>query len=432
MFRFFFNLLLPVLALAAAPFWLLKTWRRGGLSRRLWEKLALYGEESPPASAQGNPPIYLHAVSVGEINIARKLIAVWAESHPEETFLLATGTSTGFQLACRSDIPRTGILYAPLDFPFAIRAMLRRYRPARIILIEAEVWPNLMAIAETSGVPVALANARLSPRSGRRLAKARALMEPSYRNLDWVGAQSAHDIPRLTAIGIREQATHLVGSIKFDPAIETPTSSHFDPVPILDLLGDGPVLMALSTHEGEELAFARAASRIPGARIVIIPRHMERRDAITHSLDEAGLSPVLRSTIHLVENKLPSGAILIVDTTGELPAFTTHAAIAFVGKTWLAKGGQNPCEAIAAEVPLIAGPHLENFEPLASELRSAHALTTIQSEEELTEALRHLLENPSDAQRQADAALAQLQSHRGATERTVQALCTPPVVTTRT
>lgn len=430
MFRFFLNLLLPIAAFLAAPFWLLKTSRRGGLSRRLWEKLALYDEESPPASGPDERPIYLHAVSVGEVNIARKLIEAWAEAHPGETFLLAVGTSTGFDLARRSEPPRTGILYAPLDFPLALRAMLKRYRPSRIVLIEAEVWPNLMAIAHAHSIPVALANARLSPRSGRRLAKVRPLMGPSYHLLDWVGAQTADDVARLAAVGVREQAITVVGSVKFDPALATPASSDFDPAPLLDSLGEGPVLMALSTHEGEELVFAKAASALPQARIVIVPRHMERRDAIVESLREAGLSVQLRSTNHLVDEESLLGKILVVDSTGELPAFTAHAQVAFIGKTLLASGGQNPCEAIAAGVPIVAGPHLENFEPLASELRSAQGLQTIETEAELTTALQSLLEDADLASQQARNALTCLESHRGATARTVAALSEPSVVTT--
>lgn len=431
MFRFFLNLLLPIAVLVAAPFWLLKTKRRGGLSRRIWEKVALYSSDSPPASEPGTTPIYLHAVSLGEVNIARKLISVWATAHPDDTFLLAVGTSTGFDLASKSQPLRTGILYAPLDIPGALRAMMDRFRPSRIVLIEAEVWPNLMAIAEARGIPVALCNARLSERSGRRLAKLRPLMGPSYRTLDWVGAQSLHDVPRLTAIGVREQVIAVTGSIKFDPAIATPSPSRtdFDPLLLLDALGDGPVLMALSTHEGEELFFAKAASTIPNARIVIIPRHMERREAIVNALREAGLEPQLRSTIQQGESHDLAGKVLVVDSSGELPALTRCADLALIGKSLLATGGQNPCEAIAAGVPIIAGPHLGNFEPLASELRERQGLWTVSSGDELATALQTLLRDQQRARLQSENALSCLQSHHGATERTVAALAHPPIAT---
>lgn len=425
MARLLYNLLLPLVTLPAIPFWLLKTRKRGGLSTRLWEKLALYDAASPPPPAGKARPIYLHAASVGEVNIARKLITEWHRLHPEAHFLLAVGTSTGFDLASSSPPPQTEALYAPLDFPPCIAAFLTRYRPALIVLIEHEVWPNLLHQAQRAAIPVALANARLSPRSGRRLAKARFLLGTTYQKLTWVGAQTARDLPRLAAIGIREEALHEVGSLKFDPALATPSASDLDPAPLLAAMsehGRGPVLMALSTHAGEELIFARAASTIEGARLVIIPRHMERRGEIVRELTEAGFPTALRSTLDLAAPGTAYGKVLLVDTTGEMPAFTAHADLVFIGKSLTAEGGQNPCEAIAAHVPVIAGPHLENFEPLASELRQAKGLTTIATEEELALALRELLADRSRAKAQITAALTTLEAHRLATHRTVTAL----------
>lgn len=425
MARILYNLLFPVLTLPAIPFWLWKTRKRGGLSSRLWEKLALYDAASPVVPEAGSGPIYLHAASVGEVNIARKLITEWHRIHPETHFLLAVGTSTGFDLARSGPPPQTEALYAPLDFPPCIAAFLTRYRPRLIVLIEHEVWPNLMHQAQRAAIPVALANARLSPRSGRRLAKARFLLGSTYAKLSWVGAQSASDLPRLAAIGIRAETLHEVGSLKFDPALATPSASALDPAPLLAALsegGQGPVLMALSTHSGEELIFARAAALIEGARIVIIPRHMERRGEIVRELTAAGFETALRSTLDPSEPGAAFGKILLVDTTGEMPAFTALADVAFIGKSLTAEGGQNPCEAIAARVPVIAGPHLENFEPLARELRHAKGLTTVADEGELSLALRELLDDRSRVSAQTTAALKTLEIHRLATRRTVEAL----------
>ena len=431
MVRILYNILFPLLTLPATPFWLLKTKKRGGLSNRLWEKLSIYDAESPAPTADSPQPIYLHAASVGEANIARKLITQWHHTHPERRFLLAVGTSTGFDLAKGSPPPATEVLYAPLDFPTTTRSFLARYRPALIVLIEHEVWPNLMHHAHKQGIPIALANARLSPRSGKRLAKASKLLGFMYQKLAWVGAQTDADIPRLAAIGIEEKAIHAVGSIKFDPALSTPSASKLDPRAMLETMSEGktksPILMALSTHSGEELIFARAASRIPQARIIIIPRHMERRAEIVQELDAAGYPCVLRSTLDPQAPQIPKGSILIVDSTGEMPAFTALADLTFIGKTLTAEGGQNPCEAIAAKVAVITGPHLENFEPLATELRAAKGLTTIRNEEELAEALTELLANQERTTQQIESALTVLGSHHQATDRTITAL--NPMVT---
>lgn len=421
MFRFIYNLSLPLLALVAAPFWLLKTSKRGGLSKRLLEKLARYDADSPEETGDRTRRIYLHAVSVGEANIARKLITAWAERYPDERFLLAMGTSTGFELAHDSPPPRTEVLYAPLDFPLFIEELFHRYRPKLIVLIEHEVWPNLMHSAQRHGVPVALANARLSQRSGNRLERLRPMVGGMYSGLSWVGAQTEEDVPRLERIGIQPEVLRVAGSIKFDPSRETPSTNTFDPGPLLAQLGDGPILMALSTHSGEELIFAKAAATLPDHRIVIIPRHMERRESIVKELRDNAFQVLLRSTGETSGHE-DSTKVLVVDSTGEMPSFTKLAHVAFVGKSLTATGGQNPCEAIAAEVPVITGPHLENFEPLATQLRAASGLCTISNEKELASALRRLSEDFSLRKEQIEAASNTLKRHLHATERHVEEL----------
>jgi 3-deoxy-D-manno-octulosonic-acid transferase len=420
-FRLLSNLLLPLLALLAAPFWLWKTHKRGGLSSRLLEKLARYDADSPPATGRNRRPIYVHAVSVGEGNIARKLITLWSEKHPEERFLLAMGTSTGFDLARKSPPPRTEVMYAPLDAPPFLNEFFRTYQPSLIVLIEHEVWPNLMHVAAKHGVPVTLANARLSQRSGRRLRKLRPLLGKMYRQLTWVGVQTNGDQERLMAIGIREEALHTVGSVKFDPVLKTPSSSDFEPAQLLESLGQGIVLMALSTHPGEELLFAKAAAQVEGSRIIIIPRHMERRDEITRELIAAGFQVTLRSTGETF-GEPSSTKLLVVDSTGEMPAFTRHAQLAFIGKTLTARGGQNPCEAIAAGVAVVAGPAMDNFEPLTTELQSNGGIKIVANEAELATTLAKLAKDATTRKELSQRALQTLDAHRGATERTVEAL----------
>lgn len=418
--RLLSNLLLPPLALLATPFWLWKTHQRGGLSRRLWEKVGRYSAERLPEGGHQRHPVYLHAVSVGEGNIARKLIARWSEEHPEERFLLGMGTSTGFDLARNSPPPQCEVIYAPLDFPLFLRRFFERARPRLIVLIEHEVWPNMMHEAAKRRIPVALANARLSGRSGRRLSQLRPLFGPMYRKLAWVGAQTAEDKARLIAIGIRDEALVVVGSVKFDPSLHTPPTREFDPLPLLHALGEGPVLMALSTHAGEEILFAKAAAKVPGACIVIIPRHMERRHEIVKSLSP-DFHVTLRSTGEVFGDQ-KSTKVLVIDSTGEMPAFTLHAQAAFIGKTLTAQGGQNPCEAIAAGVAVIAGPAMNNFEPLASQLREEGGIETVQNEEELAVALEKLASDSAAREELSQRARRLLDAHRGATERTIEAL----------
>ncbi|MDQ8192606.1 3-deoxy-D-manno-octulosonic acid transferase [Roseibacillus persicicus] len=421
MLRHFYNFTLIPLAIGASPFWILKTKRRGGLSKRLWEKLGRYKEVGLAAERKVRP-IYVHAASVGEANIARKLITRWSTRYPEERFLLGIGTSTGFDLARQSPPANTEVIYAPLDLSFVVTSFFAAFRPKLVVLIEHEVWPNMIHYARERSIPVALVNARLSLRSGKRLAKLRPLLGKMYQGLSWVGAQSDEDCPRLEAIGIRQESLVVSGSVKFDPALDTPSASDFNPSKLLESLGEGPILMALSTHPGEELLFAKAASQVRDARLVMIPRHMERRDEIQEELSAAGFKVVLRSTMNLVDGSSARGKILVVDTTGEMPAFTKEAQVVFVGKTLLSKGGQNPCEAISASVPVVAGPWFGNFEPLATQLRNCEGLWTIEDEKSLESALQTLSESEERASKQAKNALSTLEAHRGATDRTVEAL----------
>ncbi|MFC0019553.1 3-deoxy-D-manno-octulosonic acid transferase [Roseibacillus persicicus] len=421
MLRQIYNFTLIPLAIGASPFWILKTKRRGGLSKRLWEKLGRY-HEVDLTSMEGTHPIYVHAASVGEANIARKLIARWSSLHPEERFLLGIGTSTGFDLAKQSPPANTEVIYAPLDLSPVVKSFFASFQPKLVVLIEHEVWPNMVHYACEQGIPIGLANARLSVRSGKRLERLRPFAGRMYDRLSWVGAQSPEDCPRLEAIGIRPESLEVSGSVKFDPAFDTPSACSLKPTELLDSLGEGPILMALSTHPGEEILFANAASQVQGARLVIIPRHMERRNEIQDELKGAGFETVLRSTIDLVDSSSFRGMIMVVDTTGEMPAFTKEAQVVFVGKTILAKGGQNPCEAISAKVPVVAGPWFGNFEPLATQLRSNEGLWTVEDEQTMAKALQELSDDQEKAQKQAANALSTLEAHRGATDRTVEAL----------
>ncbi len=423
MFRFLFNLIAPVLYLVATPFWLKKTQKRGGLSKRLWEKLSYYQAKSPVSGEANEGLIQMHVASVGEANIARKLITCWQEADPEQKFLVTVGTSTGFDLLEAAMLSHTRIGYAPLDLPPIVKRHFNRYRPQLLILVEQELWPNLLAEAKRRAIPIALCNARLSPRSADRLKKFRWAVGKMYQHLDWVGLQVADDGALFERVGINSEKLHTMGSIKFDPATATPTAPSLTSAkPILSRLGKHPILMALSTHAGEELLFAKAAQKCPQVSCVIIPRHVERAKEILKELREAGFEVILRSTLKTEDTESLDGKVLLVDSTGEMPAFTPLATICFVGKTLTSSGGQNPCEAIAAKVPVIAGPHFENFEPLVTTLRENKGIKIIKDTETLAAAMQELLSNAEAKNKQSDDALLILEEHRGATAQTVSAL----------
>jgi 3-deoxy-D-manno-octulosonic-acid transferase len=412
-FHFFYQLALPLVFLAAFPGWVVKMIRRGGFGTRLAERVAWYGG---PADYEPCGAVHLHAISVGECMLALKLIRVWRELLPDQAFVIAVGTATGHAVAAEARIPGLRVTYAPLDFSIMVRRYLKRFEPERVVLIEGEIWPNLMRKCTGRGVPVSLVNARMSPRSARRLEKAAWLARPYYSLLSLVALQFDRDRWIWEKLGVNPEKIAMTGSLKFDPGPDIPRRRpEFSA--LLDQFGNRPVVLAASTHAGEEAWLAKQIHKaIPEALPVIVPRHAERRSEVRAELERAGFSVVMRSA-----PALPAGGkeAFVIDTTGELRDWTAHADIVIIGKSFMAHGGQNPAEAILADKPLIFGPHMENFEPLADDLVKAGGATRASDPDELIAAL-HALQDDAVRRTQVDRARQQLANHAGAAERIVK------------
>ncbi|HEX3816768.1 MAG TPA: glycosyltransferase N-terminal domain-containing protein, partial [Chthoniobacterales bacterium] len=297
-------------------------------------------------------------------------------------------------------------------------------RPERIVLVEAEVWPNLTAIAHRKNIPLALVNARLSPRSERRFRKFRAFVRPYFRMLDLICVQEAADVERWASLGVERSRLHTVGSIKFDPEETARPSSQ--PREILNACGIDParpILLGGSTHSGEEEILARTflalRQTFPSLFLILAPRHVERAEEIARRLRELGVQPFFRS--ETTENA-GAGDCLLLDTTGELRDWYAVATIVFIGKSLTARGGQNPVEAIVAGRPVIFGPHMENFASLAHTLLATGGALQPNDEAGLTNTLAELLRDPSAREMLVRQAHTVLGAHRGATTRTAQLL----------
>jgi 3-deoxy-D-manno-octulosonic-acid transferase len=411
-----YRLLLPLLFLAAFPGWLIKMLRRNGLGTGLTERIALYTD---PPDFEPCGAVHFHAVSVGETLLALKLIRQWRLTEPARPFLLATGTATGHAVATHAAIPGLRVTYAPLDFPSMVRRYLDRFSPSQIVLIEAEVWPHLLLECHRRKLPVRLVNARMSPRSARRFRKFAKPLQALYSILDSVAIQEEEDRTIWTSLGIPNSRIHLTGSLKFDPQ-GSPIPKHRKEFQnILDPFGaDRPVILAASTHPGEEAWIAMAIRHAaPHALPVIVPRHAERRASVLQDLAKAGFSAALRSA-----HPAPSQTnILVIDTTGELVDWTAHADVVIIGKSFLSTGGQNPSEAILAHKPVIFGPHMQNFQPLANHLVQSGGALTADNPESLCRAIRSAL-SPSQAMRMTQIASTILARHHGATRRTLDLL----------
>lgn len=422
MIRLFYNLLFPIGLLVFLPGYLLKMRRRGNYRRHFGQRFGFYSEEVR-ARLGGRSHTWIHAVSVGEVAIALKLAAKLRELEPTFACVLTTTTTTGFAFAEREAPPWMVVMYNPLDFWPVVRRAFAVIRPERILLVEAEIWPNLAATARALGVPLALVNARLSARSERRFLKVKPFIAPTFRCLDLVCAQEARDVERWASLGISRSVIRDVGSIKYDP-MEAGSDSAL-PLRILGAFCIEEARLIFfggSTHAGEEeiLAdvFRRLRAEFPTLVLLLAPRHVERTPQIVSSLGARGLKIALRSAAKAESETEPD--CLLLDTTGELRMWYAVATVVFIGKSLSAHGGQNPVEPILAGKPVIFGPHMENFSSLAQSLVEADAAIQIRDASELVQRTAELLRAPGRRSHLVQNAERVLSVHRGATERTAE------------
>ncbi len=422
MIRLLYNLLFPIGLLVFLPGYLVKMRRRGNCRRHFGQRFGFYSEDVR-ARLGGQSQTWIHAVSVGEVAIALKLAAKLRELEPTFSCVLTTTTTTGFAFAEKEAQAWMVVMYNPLDFwPIVLRAFAV-IRPERILLVEAEIWPNLAATARARGVPLALVNARLSGRSEQRFLKVKPFIAPTFRCLDLVCAQEARDVERWASLGISRSVIKDVGSIKYDPT-EVGSESAL-PLRILGAFcieEARPIFFGGSTHPGEEeiLAdvFQQLRAEFPTLVLLLAPRHVERTPQILTALRDRGLKVALRSAAN-AESELEPDCLLL-DTTGELRMWYAVATVVFIGKSLSAHGGQNPVEPILAGKPVIFGPHMQNFSSLAQSLVEADAAIQIQDASGLVQCAAELLRTPSRRSHLVQNAERVLAVHRGATERTAE------------
>lgn len=422
MIRFIYNLLWPLGLFIFLPGYFAKMIRRGGYRENFGQRLGVYDDEvRNRLSAQR--VTWLHAVSVGEVNIAMKLANALRALEPDLQCVLTTTTTTGFALARKTVPPWIEPMYTPLDYWPIMKRAFSVIRPTRIVLIEAEVWPNLAAIAHALRIPLALVNARLSPRSERRYRRFRFFVAPTFRLLDLVCVPERGDIERWTALGVPEKRIHLTGSIKFDPEVAKPEAAA---VARWDAKGkfnsDSLVLFGGSTHPGEEeilaTVFLRLREQFPSLRLFIAPRHVERLQAIRAQLGTMPMRMTLAS--EALSCDTTDADCVLLDTTGELQRWYPIATVVFIGKSLTARGGQNPVEPILAGKPVVFGPHMENFATLAQTLISNNAAKQVNDTDSLERALADLLRDRDSRQHLVENAHTALNEHKGGTVRTAR------------
>jgi 3-deoxy-D-manno-octulosonic-acid transferase len=358
---------------------------------------------------------------VGEVLVARGLVEGLKARFPARRVIVSTTTETGNALA-RKALAADGVFFSPLDLPRSVRRALAGLNPALLVLVETEIWPNLIHEAHRRGTRVAVANGRLSPRSFPRYLRLRPLLARVLGEVDVFLMQGEAHAERARRIGAPPGRVRVTGNIKYD----APSSASSSPSALAALLGEAasPLWVAGSTMAGEEelvlRALAEARAVVPGLRLLIAPRHPERVGDVAALAERAGHRVVRRSALGTTAWR--DGDVLLLDTMGELAQAYPFATVVFVGGSLVPTGGHNVLEPGVAGRAVIVGPHMENFQEIADEFRKAGALVQIGQAGDLGPAVARLLKDPGERERLGDRARALVEGNRGALRATVEAL----------
>jgi 3-deoxy-D-manno-octulosonic-acid transferase len=412
-----YSLVLALLALGYLPVFLVRKVWGAGYPVALPERLGF--ARVPPASSPSGR-FWVHAVSVGEVMAAVPLVQALRIRWPAAEVAVSTVTATGDRVA-RTRLPEAAsTLTFPLDFPAAVRRTVGRVGPACFIALETELWPNLLRALRRAGVPAVLANGRISDRSYRRYRLVRGLFRRVLDDVALFCMQSEEDARRVISLGARPERVLVTGNLKMEaPPGEAGAEQLWRR---LLFLGQAPVVVAGSTHRGEEAAvleaFQAARPDAAGLRLVLAPRHPERLDEVESLVRARGLTVVRRSRVG------PGGdpEVILVDTMGELAALYAVADVIFVGGSLVPVGGHNVVEPALHAKAVIFGPHMANFREAATLLLRAGAAVQVASGSDLAAALRGLLADPGARQALGRAAWHAVRAHQGACVRTVAAV----------
>lgn len=415
------NLVYLALVVLAGP-WL--AWRaaRTGRYRRGWRE-KLWGAVPPVPTDR--PVVWLHAVSVGELNVLAPLIAELEARRPGWRCVVSTTTAAGYELA-RQKFARHLVFWCPLDFSWAVRRALARVRPRLLVLCELELWPNLIRAAHETGAPVAVINGRLSEHSLRGYRRLGPWGRRLFASLDLVAAQSAGHAARFRAAGVASERLVTTGSIKFDGAWggrDEEQSRH-----LAELAGFGAtdrVWLAGSTEAPEEEltleVFRQLAPRHPELRLVLVPRQPHRFEEVAGLLDRSGVAWQRRTALS-GQPADPRARVLLVDTIGELAAWWGTAEIGFVGGSLGQRGGQNMIEPAARGVAVSFGPRTRNFRDAVELLLRDEAAVVVQDRRELAAFVERCLQDPDFVRALSERARRVVADQVGATSRTVDEL----------
>lgn len=401
-----------------------------------------------PWRASEGPCIWIHAVSLGEVNATKSLVTEIESTLPEFEVVISATTDTGYA-AARKLYPQKLIFRYPLDFTFVVNRVFSRIRPNAIILMELEVWPILIRTAHEQGIPVGIANGRITAEKSMRrfrLPVVRDVARTMFSQISWAGVQNETYSARFEALGIPHDRIRVTGSMKYDTAQVSETVPGADDLAAaMGIDRNVPLIVAGSTGPGEEDLLLRAYTRlrleIPKIQLALIPRKPERFNEVARSLDTRGHAVKRRSLNFdpggpdpgvIVPTKISQASghlsrekstVFLGDTVGELRKFYALADVVFVGRTLVPLGGSDMMEVAALAKPMCFGPHVDNFKDVADRLLAARAAIQFQKDDDLVATLRLLLQDRAAAEQMGRRAQDVVRENTGATKRTVDMLC---------
>ncbi len=446
MIWFLYNLLFPIGFLLLLPKFLSRMARRGGYKKHFEQRLGIYGHSTTIRLKEARR-IWIHAVSVGEIHIAFRFIEAYRKENPEARFVLSTNTSTAHALGKEQLDQRDVLIYFPVDLPRVMKRAFNAINPLKLILVECEFWPNLVRQAHKRDIPVSLINGRISDSSFRGYMKFRALTRRLLEMIDPICVQSRQDAERVIAMGARPETVHMLGTAKYDlpPPADNVADVAKAVLQQINVPADAQILLGGSTWPGEEAVlcqiYKNLRSLYPKLFLVLIPRHVERREAVQNVIEAQGLSVTLRSQLDLSLRSGSAGGValpedsdaigraslseradactelppdvLMVDTTGEMMSFYAVADVVFVGKSLCEHGGQNPIEPALFGKAIVVGPNMENFPSVMDDFLLQGALSQVQDVPALEKTIEKLLLDPVSREQLGTAAQQVVESRRG-------------------
>lgn len=423
--RTLYNILFVLCFYLSSPYYFMRMRRRGNWLPGFLQRFGRY-DTTLKQAITNRQLIWLHAVSVGEVNICTQLIRLLEARLPNAKIVVSTTTTTGMG-ELNDKLPNhIAKIYYPIDRRKYVARALGLLHPEAIVLVEAEIWPNFIWRAMERGIPLFLVNARLSERSYRGYKRFGFLFRPLFAAFAGVGAQNEADAARLRDLGCRPEAIQVVGSLKFDAA-KIHEHRLVDVAGMLRQIGVPPgarLLVAGSTHAGEESLLAeiylRLKKQFPDLFLVLVPRHFERGREVGRELQLRGVKFAYRSEITTQAN-YPEGEMqcLVVNSTGELIHFYERATVVFVGKSLTAQGGQNPIEPAALAKAMVFGPNMQNFADITRSFVEKHGAVQVRDAAELETALAQLLADPARREEMGRRASEVVRENFGGIERTV-------------